>query len=153
MNDDDVNERGRRPGGDAHAGCHCDRGGEVRPPPEERHREGGGERGAAAGGLFSGLGTGQALGAGALVAAAAMLLATNRETLKPLVKGTMKEYFRFSDWLGSSFAAVKEDLSDMAAEARHEHEQELTAHLELVDRERQLVQRLANMARKRSEEG
>jgi hypothetical protein len=35
------------------------------------------------------------------------------------MKGTLKEYYRFSDWLGSNLAQVKEDLSDMAAEARH----------------------------------
>jgi hypothetical protein len=68
------------------------------------------------------------------------------------VKGTLKEYYRFSDWLGSNLAQVKEDLSDMAAEARHEYEQELAAHLDTIEKERQVVQRLANMAKKRSEE-
>jgi hypothetical protein len=81
-----------------------------------------------------------------------MLLAANREKLKPAVKGTLKEYYRFSDWLGSNVAQVKEDLSDMAAEARHDYEQELAAHLELLEKERQVVQRLANLAKKRSEE-
>jgi hypothetical protein len=102
--------------------------------------------------LFGGAGTGQSVGTGALIAAGVMLLAANREKLKPVVKGTMKEYYRFSDWLGSNFAQVKEDLSDVAAEARHDYEQEMAAHLELLEKERQTVQRLANMAKKRSEE-
>jgi hypothetical protein len=157
MNDDDVNEQGRRRGDDGQPWDRSFGGtGGVRGSPAERSQEGGdapGGSGAEAGGFLGGLGAGKAIGAGALVAAGVMLLAANREKLKPLVKGTMKEYYRFSDWVGSNFAEVKEDLSDMAAEARHEHEQEVTAHLELVDRERQLVQRLANMARKRSEEG
>jgi hypothetical protein len=154
---DDVNEQGRGRGGDAHpcGCCRCGGTGGARASPVDRTHEGSdapGVPGAEGGGFLGGLGTGAAIGTGALVAAGVMLLAANRDQLKPLVKGTMKEYYRLSDWLGSNFAEVKEDLSDMAAEARHEHEQELTAHLELVDRERQLVQRLADMAKKRSEE-
>lgn len=82
-----------------------------------------------------------------------MLFAANRDRLKPAVKGTLKEYYRFNDWLGSNFAQVREDLSDMAAEARHDYEQEMAAHRELLNKERDLVQRLANMAKKRTEEG
>jgi hypothetical protein len=117
----------------------------------------GGARGAQGGGgqgFFGGAaGTGKAIGAGALIAAGVMLLTANRQKLKPAVKGTLKEYYRFSDWLGANFAQVKEELSDMAAEARHDYEQEMATHVELLEKERQLVQRLANMAKKRSEEG
>lgn len=125
-------------------------------------REGGGQEGAAPGAAAAadvgegfgaaGVGFGRAAAAGAAIAAGVMLLATNRERLKPVVKGTLKEYYRFSDWLGANVAQVKEDLSDMAAEARHDYEQELAAHLELLEKERQVVQRLASLAKKRSEE-
>jgi hypothetical protein len=159
MRDEDVNEGGR---GRAHCGCCGGHGGEAARAAsaarEHRGEAGGGEQRGGAGGRggegFFGAqgGTARALGAGALIAAGAMLFAANRDKLKPLVKGTVKEYYRFTDWLGAHLAEVKEDLSDMAAEARHEHEQETAAHLEMLDRERQLVQRLANMAKKRSEE-
>ncbi len=92
------------------------------------------------------------LGVGALVATGVMLLAANRDKLKPAIAGTMKEYYRFSDWLTSNVAKMKEDLSDMAAEARHEYEQELQKHLAMLEKEREMVQRLANLAKKRSEE-
>lgn len=92
------------------------------------------------------------IGMGALVATGVMLLAANREKLKPAVGGTLKEYYRFSDWLTSNVAKAREDLSDMAAEARHEYEQELHRHLDLLEKEREMVQRLANLAMKRSEE-
>lgn len=93
------------------------------------------------------------VGVGALVATGVMLLATNREKLKPAISGGLKEYYRFSDWLASNVATVKEDLSDIAAEARHEYEQELQKHLDLLEKEREMVQRLSNLAKKRSEEG
>jgi hypothetical protein len=96
--------------------------------------------------------TGGAIGAGAVIASGVMLLAANREKLKPAVIGTLKEYYRFSDWATSSFAQVKEDLSDMAADARHQYEQEVHKHLELLEKERRVVQRLADLAKKRAEE-
>jgi hypothetical protein len=143
----------------------CGRGGAQSPgrgpAREETHNESRSEvrqaadagPGAGAGeGFLESLTTGKALGAGTLLAAGVMLLAANRETLKPVLKGTLKEYYRFSDWLGANVAQVKEDLSDVAAEARHDYEQEMTSHLELIEKERQLVQRLANLAKKRSEE-
>lgn len=138
--------------------------------PEERsrHREaghgyghgaghGGGHEGASSAGGKDDMGflrgfLGGPVGVGALVATGVMLLASNREKLKPAIAGTMKEYYRFSDWLTSNVAKVKEDLSDMAAEARHEYEQELQKHLDLLEKEREMVQRLANLAKKRSEE-
>lgn len=92
------------------------------------------------------------VGMGALVATGVMLLASNRDKLKPAISGGMKEYYRFSDWLTSNAVKIKEDLSDVAAEARHEYEQELQRHLDLLEKEREMVQRLANLAKKRSEE-
>lgn len=106
------------------------------------------------GGFLRGLlgSSGGAVGAGAAIASGLMLLAANREKLKPAVVGTLKEYYRFSDWATTRVAQVKEDLSDMAADARHQYEQEVQAHLDLLEKERRVVQRLADLAKKRREE-
>jgi hypothetical protein len=158
----EENEPVGRAGRAQHCSCCAGAGGHEGPARGSRAGdEGPGGRGGARGaqggegqGFFGGAaGTGKAIGAGALIAAGVMLLTANRQKLKPVVKGTLKEYYRFSDWLAANFAQVKEDLSDVAAEARHDYEQEMAAHVELLEKERQLVQRLASMAKKRSEEG
>jgi gas vesicle protein len=122
----------------------------------ERH-PGAGPDGSGADGHAQGdgtpLGAAQALSVGALGAAALMLLADNREKLRPLVVGTMKEFFRFKDWLGTNVTGLRDDLSDMSAEARAEYEQELSRHLAALDKERELVQRLQDLSKRRSGEG
>lgn len=104
-------------------------------------------------GFFSGASTAGAVGTGAATAAALLLLADNREKLRPLVVGGLKEFYRLRDWLGTQYHSVREDLSDMSAEARAEYDRELAKHMESLDKERELVQRLQDLSKRRKEEG
>jgi hypothetical protein len=94
----------------------------------------------------------QAYGAGALGAAALMLASENREKLRPLVVGTLKEFYRFKDWLGTNVSSAVEDLGDMSAEARKSYHDELAEHLASLERERELVQRLQDLSKRHSGE-
>ena len=108
---------------------------------------------AAAGGVPGfGFFTGPAFRTGAIGAAALLLAAENRDKLRPAVIGAMKEVLRFRDWLGANVSSLREDLTDMSAEAQEGHERELAEHLADLERERELLQRLQDVSKRRRAE-
>lgn len=147
----------RAAGVEEEAHCeHCGGPGRRGHQAQAHHRGAGGEAGAPPvappGPLGISIGHWTAFGLGALGATALMILGANRQNLKPAIVSALSEVDRFKDWARTSVAKVKEDLSDMAAEASHRYDEEIGKHLETIEREKELVSRLANLAKKRSEE-
>ena len=87
---------------------------------------------------------------GAVFAAAGMNLGKVLSPVKPAVVGGLKESFLFKDWFVGKLETSKEDLEDIVAEAKHLYETELLTTTQAIEREKQLLDRVDEVVKKRS---
>ncbi|MBI3185479.1 MAG: hypothetical protein HYZ28_25340 [Myxococcales bacterium] len=83
--------------------------------------------------------------AGALGAAVVLLIIRHREKLKPFLVAALKELHSFKEWLLANVEGARQDLEDWSAEAKHAYEQDLARDLDILEREKALLQKLSEM--------
>ncbi len=87
---------------------------------------------------------------GAVAAAAGLNLGKVLSPVKPAVVGGLKESFMFKDWFVGKLESSKEDLEDIVAEAKHMYEEELLATSHSIEREKQILDKVDEVVKKRS---
>jgi len=91
-------------------------------------------------------------GAGALAAAAFLLLMRKSRSLKPTTTAAMKEAYGFKEWLLTQVESFAADAEDAAAEAKHsfEREKDLDSVLEALAEDKDLLGKLRKIVEKAS---
>lgn len=87
---------------------------------------------------------------GAVVAATGLNLGKVLSPLKPALVGGLKESYMFKDWFIGKVETSKEDLEDIVAEAKHMYEEELLATTRSIEREKQILDKVDEVVKKRS---
>lgn len=87
--------------------------------------------------------------AGVLGAVTVLLLVRNRTKLKPFLTTALKEFYSFKEWLLHAAEETKEDVEDVAASAAHAYEHDIAQHLEMLEREKAVAQKLADFMKRR----
>ncbi len=87
---------------------------------------------------------------GAVVAAAGLNLGKVLSPVKPAVVGGLKEGYMFKDWFVGKLETSKEDLEDIVAEAKHMYEEELLTTNRSIEREKQILEKVDEVVKKRS---
>ncbi len=95
---------------------------------------------------------------GALGALAVIGIVRALKKKRSAAVGIVKEGYAFKEWVASNIERAKEDMEDIAAEAKHEYYKELEAAAGSVRRERELLQKIEEkieerMARHKAENG
>ena len=92
---------------------------------------------------------------GALGALAAIGISKMSKKIRPSAVGVTKEGIAFKEWLFANYEKVKEDIEDIVAEAKHEHQKDLETTAETVKKEEGILKKMELMVeeilRQRSE--
>lgn len=88
---------------------------------------------------------------GAAAACTASLLLRHGDRLKPHVGVMLKEIHSFKEWLLHKAEELREDVEDVQAEAKASYVQDVALHLQALEREKALVERVADLMARRSE--
>lgn len=86
---------------------------------------------------------------GALGALALLGIGKASSRLRPAVVGLVREGYAFKEWAAARAERVKEDMEDIAAEAKHAYHKDLEASQETIRRERELLKKMEEAAGKK----
>lgn len=92
------------------------------------------------------------VGGGALGALAFLLAMKYAHPLKPAMAGILKEAYGFKEWLLGNVESFTADVEDAAAEAKHayQQEQELEKHLDLLLKDKALLEKIIKMLQEKA---
>ena len=95
------------------------------------------------------------VGGGALGALAFLLAMKYSHPLKPAMAGILKEAYGFKEWLLGNVEGFTADVEDAAAEAKHtyQQEQELEKQLELLLKDKAMLEKIIQMLQSRRGKG
>lgn len=71
--------------------------------------------------------------------------------IKPFLVGSMKEGYAFKEWLATKYDLTKEDLEDIAAEAKQAYEDELAEAAQDVAKEKEILAKIETIIKKRTQ--
>ncbi|MBI2841232.1 MAG: hypothetical protein HYX75_23180 [Acidobacteria bacterium] len=89
------------------------------------------------------------LAGGALGALAAFGAGKAMNRFRPQVVGAVKEGYAFKEWIASKVERAKEDVEDIAAEARHGYHSDLVTTVDSIRREQEILRRAEEAIEKR----
>ncbi len=87
---------------------------------------------------------------GALGALAAIGLGKASKKIRPALVGAAKEGYAFKEWAAAKLETVKEDIEDIAAEAKHAYHKDIEATEEAVTKEKEILQKVEEAVAKKA---
>jgi len=66
------------------------------------------------------------------------------------VVGAVKEGYAFKEWAAGKIETVKEDIEDIAAEAKHAYHKDIEATEESVKKEKEILQKVEEAVEKKA---
>lgn len=86
---------------------------------------------------------------GALVALGGLLLERFLVKGKPHLVSVTKEAYAFKEWLRGKGEEIKENIEDILAEAKYSYHEELEDTKEIIQKEREIFEKLENLVEKK----
>ena len=87
---------------------------------------------------------------GALGAIAALSIGKASKKIRPAVVGALKEGYAFKEWITEKYERAKEDIEDIAAEAKHAYHKDLEATQEAVKKEKEILEKVEKAVEKKA---
>jgi|GEM_PF-1176240 len=87
---------------------------------------------------------------GALGALAALGIGKASKKIKPALVSAAKEGYAFKEWAAGKYERAKEDIEDIAAEAKHAYHKDLEATAEAVKKEKEILEKVERAVEKKA---
>jgi len=87
---------------------------------------------------------------GALGALAALGIGKASKKIKPALVSAAKEGYAFKEWAAGKYERAKEDIEDIAAEAKHAYHKDLEATAEAVKKEKEIIEKVERAVEKKA---
>lgn len=87
---------------------------------------------------------------GALGALAAIGIGKASKKIRPAVVGAVKEGYAFKEWAAAKIETAKEDIEDIAAEAKHAYHKDIEATHEAVKKEKEILEKVEKVVEKKA---